>query len=191
MAHFNFTPFPHLETERLSLGPLSLQDENEVFFLRSDAEVNKYLDRPGAVSRKDARNYILKINAGIKNNEWLLWGIHFKNQRGLIGTICYWNLSPKEKRAEIGFELLPQHQGKGHMQEAVVKVVAFGFEKLQLKTIEAWLRKDNHSSLKVLEKNHFKRDREAETRMPPEDKTKGMIIYSLTNTFSTKFVTTE
>jgi ribosomal-protein-alanine N-acetyltransferase len=181
MANFYFTPFPHLETERLHLGQLSLNNENEIFLLRSDKEVNKYLDRPRATSIEDARKFIQKINAGIENNESLFWAIHLKDKTGLIGTVCLWNLSLEGERAELGYELLPQHQGKGYMQEAIARVVEYGFKTMQLKTIEAWLRADNNRSIKLLEKNKFKRDKNAEVRMNAEERELGLTVYSQTN----------
>jgi len=74
--------------------------------------------------------------------------------------------------------LLPEFQRKGIMQEAFTKVLEYGFENLKLKTVEAWLHTNNLRSIKILEKNNFKRDSDAETKM---DKTENvdMIIYSL------------
>ena len=180
MHNQNFTPFPVLVTERLILRQLSLEDENQIFLLRSDAEVNKFLDRPAATSLEDARQFIIKINDSISRNESLYWGINLKNDPCLIGTICLWNLSIEENKAELGYEMLPSFQGQGLMQEAVFKVLQFGFETMQLRTIEGWPRADNSSSIKLLEKNNFERDMGAESKMPAEEKLAGMLIYALT-----------
>ena len=56
MHKIDFTPFPVLETERYILRQLSLSDDNEIFILRSDKEVNKYLDRPIAKTIEDAKH---------------------------------------------------------------------------------------------------------------------------------------
>ena len=45
MLELNFTPFPVLSTERLQLREITADDANEIFFLRSDKEVLKYLDK--------------------------------------------------------------------------------------------------------------------------------------------------
>src|SRR6266516_1182663 len=45
-----FTPFPSIATERFNLRPLTIEDENEIFALRSDDSINEYLDRPKANS---------------------------------------------------------------------------------------------------------------------------------------------
>lgn len=181
MAWFRFTPFPALETERLRLRPLDLQDENEIFLLRSSEEVNKYIGRPPANSIEDARKFIEKIKEGVNHNQSLYWAIELKQAQGLIGTVCFWNLSIEDDRAEIGYELLPGYQGKGYMQEAVAGVIRYGFETMQLKKIEACPRVDNYSSVKLLVKNNFKRDIEADARMTPEEKALGLIMYSRTN----------
>ena len=43
MTKRNFTPFPILATERLTLRQLSIDDQQNIFALRSDKEINKYL----------------------------------------------------------------------------------------------------------------------------------------------------
>ena len=179
MLNINFTPFPYLETERLYLRPLKTEDANEIFVLRTDESVNEFIKRPRAKTIDDALQHIEKINNNIENDESILWAIFMKNDPKLIGTICLWNIVKEKDHAEIGYELLPQFNGKGLMQEAFVKVIEYGFEKLQLKTIEAWLNVNNLRSIKILEKNNFKRDLEAENKMDKTEYTE-MIIYSLT-----------
>ena len=155
MATLNFTPFPTLHTERLTLRQMSDEDAKEIFELRSDEQVNKFLDRPKATSIEDARAFIEKINRAIENNESIMWGIVFKNQPTLMGTICLWNISAQNSSAEIGYELIPAFQGKGIIQEVFPTVIAFGFDTMQLKIIEANTIADNERSIRVLEKNNF------------------------------------
>jgi ribosomal-protein-alanine N-acetyltransferase len=53
----SFTPFPVIKTERLTLRQLSVNDDKEIFALRSDKQVNKYLDREPSNSIEDARKF--------------------------------------------------------------------------------------------------------------------------------------
>ena len=161
----NFTPFPVLQTERLLLRKLSQKDENEIYFLRSDERVNKYIDRPRATSLEDAHNFINKTNHAIENNECIDWAITFKNESNLMGTICLWNIDKEESKAEVGYELLPDFGGKGIAQEALLEVINFGFDVMKLQTIEAYTHKENLSSIKLLEKFNFKRDQDAESKI--------------------------
>jgi len=155
MNKINFTPFPLLETERLTLRQLSLEDANEIFRLRSDKSVNKFLDRPIAKTIDDANQFINKINDSIAKNELIYWAITFKNHPKLIGTICLWNISEDRTKAEIGFELLPDHQGKGIMWEVLPIVIKFGFEIMKLDFINGEVDSNNLKSIKLMEKNGF------------------------------------
>jgi ribosomal-protein-alanine N-acetyltransferase len=175
----SFSPFPQLITERLSLRQLSLKDAEEIFALRSDEIVNKHLNRPKATSIEDAIAFINKINFAIDANQSIFWSICFKGESQLIGTICLWNFLEEENKAEIGYELLPQFHGKGIMQEAFLKVVEFGFQTLELNSIEAWTTVPNNGSIKILERNHFKRDQELESKIDRTIEGPELIIYSL------------
>lgn len=175
----NFSPFPQLVTDRLILKQLSLNDAEEVFILRSDETVNKYLDRPRATTIEDAKAFIERINLAIDTNRSIFWAISFKEDPKLIGTICLWNFSEEKNKAEIGYELLPKFHGKGIMQEAFLKVVEFGFQNLQLRSIEACTTKQNKSSIKILERNYFIRDHDLENKIDRAIEGPDLIIYSL------------
>ena len=64
MLLLNFDPFPFLSTERLNLRRISDEDEEEIFFLRSDKEMLQFLDRDSAQSIDEARQWIRTINEG-------------------------------------------------------------------------------------------------------------------------------
>ena len=69
MLTLNFSPFPILKTERLVLRGVNMQDENEIFFLRADESVNKYVDRPKPLSLTDAR-VLLQNGRSIAKPVW-------------------------------------------------------------------------------------------------------------------------
>jgi [ribosomal protein S5]-alanine N-acetyltransferase len=174
-----FTPFPELLTERLLLRQLAITDASEIFSLRSSETVNKYLDRPRASSLEDARTFIERIVFGTANDHWIYWAICFRDQPELLGTICLWNFSDEERKAEIGYELMEQFQSRGIMQEAFSAVVQFAFEVLQLNTIEAWTVQQNDKSIKILERNHFERNTKLEDKIDRAKEGPDCIIFSL------------
>lgn len=171
MNPINFFPFPKLETERFTLRQLKIEDENEIFTLRSDENIAKYLDRPRANSIDDARQFIQKINSSISKNELIYWAITHKDDEKLIGTICLWKISTEQSNAEVGFELLPDHQGKGVIQEILPKILDFGFKNIKLQSIEGEVAPNNLKSVTLLEKHGFVINRKA----------KNTIVYSLSN----------
>ena len=159
MKKLNFVPFPDICTERLLLRKLKLSDDNEIHLLRSDTEVNKYLDRPLSQSTEDARTFITKINDGIEESKWVFWAITKKDEEKLIGTICLWNFSDDKLTAEVGFELLPEYQCKGFIGEALKNIIEHGFNKLNLDKIEGYTNQKNTPSIKVMEKYNFSFDK--------------------------------
>tara|TARA_R110002020_G_scaffold17804_10_gene63128 strand:+ start:3891 stop:4421 length:531 start_codon:yes stop_codon:yes gene_type:complete len=152
MEHRNLKTFPILTTERLTLRQLSDNDVQEIFILRSDALINKYLDRNPSKTLEDALKFIKKI----KNNSLSYWAIQQKGNKKLVGTICLFDISAELKKCEIGYELLTEYQGKGIMRETVKKIIEYSTQTLGLKTIDAYTHKDNQSSTNLLKELKFK-----------------------------------
>ena len=166
MLNKNFIPFPTLKTERLTLRQLEIDDEQEIFTLRSDNEINKYLDRPISSSVEDARNFITKINQHILNNAALYWAITLGKNNSLVGTICLFGFSDESSNCEIGYELLTNFQGQAIMQEAANKVIEYAFSIIKVQKIEASLHKDNHQSVRLLEKLLFTKSAKVDETNP-------------------------
>jgi ribosomal-protein-alanine N-acetyltransferase len=154
MLHLNFTPFPVVTTERLILRQLTIKDAKEIMILRSDEQVNKFIDRPKSIDLNEAKKFIEKINTGI-TNDWIYWALTLKDDDTLIGTICLWNISVESDTAELGYELHPDFQGKGIMREAISKIIEHGFNKMKLEIITAFTRPDNSRSTNLLMKYNF------------------------------------
>jgi ribosomal-protein-alanine N-acetyltransferase len=178
MRNRNFTPFPILTTQRLLLRQLQAEDDQALFAIRSNPEVNKYLDRPPAFSIQAVQAFIDKIQAGIAQNEWVYWAIITEDK--LIGTICLWNFSETPFKAEIGFELHPNFQKKGFMQEALEVVLKYGFNRIGLICIDGYTAKQNAPSIKFMEKNGFVKKQNVEKE--------GTVIYTLEKKKYTKLV---
>ena len=170
-----FTPFPILTTERLTLRQLAVNDEQEIFTLRSDIEINKYLDRQVSNTIDDARSFIDKVNENINKNDSLYWAITLSDRNILVGTICLFGFSDENGTCEIGYELLTNFQGQGIMKEAVEKVIDYAFNTIKVQKIEAFFHRDNLSSIRLLDKFSFKQSNERDKATPE------LICYHLTN----------
>ena len=157
MLNENLVPFPTLTTERLKLRQLLESDVEEIFSLRSDTRINKYLDRQPSITLEDSLNFIRKTNEYIKNSPLKYWAIELKDSKNLVGTICLFDFSVELKKCEIGYELLPDFQGNGIMIEATRAIIAYAFEGPGLKIIDACTHKDNHTSTKLLQKLNFEK----------------------------------
>lgn len=181
MDSINFAPFPHLSTERLTLRQVVTTDVSDIFSLRSDGRVMEFLDRPLLKTIDDSRQLIKTITDGINNNEAITWAINLKNDPKLIGTIGFWRIIKEHFRAEIGYLLHPDYQGKGIMQEAVEEVLDFGFRTLKLHSIEANVNPNNLASIKLLERNQFVKEAYFKENYYYDGKFLDTVIYSLIN----------
>lgn len=148
---------PDLITPRLVLRPLVPGDEERLFCLRTNEEVNRYLDRPQTRERAEVCRFIEAITEGIAEYHWTYWALTLGDGE-LIGTICLWNFSEDRRTAELGYEIHPDFQGRGLMDEAVKKVIRYGFDILGLRRINAETHRLNQRSVALLVKNGFVRD---------------------------------
>lgn len=155
---YNFEPFPERTTPRLILRQVVDTDAPEIFFQRSDPRMSKYIGREPAKTIDEAVDFISLIQGLEKNGHGITWGLTLPDDNTLIGTVCFWNLEPQNRRAEIGYGLHPDHWGKGLMHEAIGSVVEYGFEVMNLHTITANLTPENKASMAVLERSGFVRE---------------------------------
>jgi ribosomal-protein-alanine N-acetyltransferase len=152
-----FEPFPELTTERLLLRRLVLSDCEQLLQLRSDEQVNKYLDRPKSTTIQECIEFVHKIDEQLKAG-CSYWVVSLKTDKVLIGTICLWNFNTEKETADLGYELSPAHHGKGIMLEAVKSVIDFGLNVLGLKVILALTHPENEASRKLLKRAGFEED---------------------------------
>lgn len=155
MLNFNFTDFPTLHTDRLTLKKILKKDYNFIHKLHSDPVTNAFVGRDNATNLKQAIKYIERINGMVKKNECLYWVITLNNNDALIGSVCCWNFDHESDMVEIGYEMLPEFQGKGYMKEALQAVLTFTFNNLKAAVITAFPSSDNSSSLAILKKLNF------------------------------------
>jgi len=179
MLDFNFTPFPVIETERVLLDRLNNKDVQEVFELRSNPEIMKFIPRPLAKNHEDALEHIKIINDKIDDNTGINWSIRLKGNTKLLGIIGFYRLQPENYRAEIGYMLSPDYHGKGIIPEAVNRLIKFGFEDLKLHSIEAVIDPENYASEKVLQKCGFVKEAHLKESEFWEGKFLDKVIYSL------------
>ena len=155
MLEINFHPFKNLETERLLLRRVSDSDVAEILELRGSSETMQFIPRPILKTKEEALTHFKMIEDKIENNQSINWAITLKGQPKLIGIIGHYRIQPENHRCEIGYMILPQYNGKGIVTEAIKVVLEYGFEDLQMHSIEAVIDPENLASERVLQKNGF------------------------------------
>lgn len=179
MLDLNFNPFPNIESGRLNFRSLHEDDVHEVFALRSDKEIMKYIPRPLAKDLEDALAHIRSVHEVIEKKEGINWAITLKEDSKLIGIIGIYRISHQDHRGEIGYILSPEHHKKGIISEAIHTVLAFAFESLAFHSMEAIIDPDNIASERVLIKAGFVKEAHIKENVLWEGQYLDTVIYSL------------
>lgn len=96
-----------------------------------------------------------------------------------LGALGLNNICQENKNAELGYWLLPQHWGKGIMQEALHGLLTYAFNELKIHRISAEVEIENLKSQQLLQAFNFTLEgirRECEIK---EDKYISLMNYSL------------
>lgn len=182
MLTLNFSPFPVIETDRLLLRRVTEQDVNEILALRSDPVTMKYIPRPLLKNTDDALGHYKMINDKIENNTGINWGITLKGNTTLLGIIGFYRIQPENYRAEIGYMIVPEFQGKGIVTESIQALLKYGFNEMKLHSVEAVIDPDNGASERVLQKCNFIKEAHFKENEFYEGKFWDSVVYSILNT---------
>lgn len=145
-----------LSTKNLRLRSLSLSDAKELYKLRFNEQVTKFIDRKKPKEENEILDFIKDRIKDVEQDKIMFWAICRIDYPRLIGTICLWNFNETRTTAEIGYELHPDFHGKGFMSETLKAVLNFGFNEINLRSIEAFTHKNNEPSKSLLNKLRFK-----------------------------------
>ncbi len=155
---YNFHPFPELDTQRLRLRRPELSDAADMFKMRSDPEVMRYIPRPLATSVADVEALITLVNDNTEKGERINWAIEWKETGEVIGMIGYVATDPDHNRAEVGYSLTRSWHRKGITREALRAVLTYGFGDMGLHTVAAIIDAHNIASAKLLEQAGFRQE---------------------------------
>jgi ribosomal-protein-alanine N-acetyltransferase len=174
-----FKSFPELETERIRLRKIYPDDANEIFLIRSNDKIMRFLDIPRHYSISDSQKLIEAAEESYKKETGINWAIIEKQSSAFTGYIGFIRMTPEHCRAEIGYALKPECWGKGYMYETINRLVRFGFDEMKLHSIEANVNPLNERSQKVLERVGFKKEASFRENYLFDGKFLDSVIYSL------------
>jgi len=140
---------------RLILRPLQMTDAAGILDLRSDPELNRFLEREPLTHIGEAEGVIEHLLSGVSAGAYRYWVLAEKNTSALIGTLCLWHFAEDGKSADIGYELKKEFQGKGYMSEAVEALLRTAFTHMNVEILYAETHQANIPSLKLLQRNGF------------------------------------
>lgn len=155
MLTINFHPFKNLETNRLLLRRLSVDDVKEVKAMRGNPVTMKFIPRPLVTTDEEALQHIKVIDDNIEAKKGINWAITLKGNPKMIGLIGHYRIQPENHRCEVGYMILEEYHNQGIVTEALKAVMEYAFDDMQMHSIEAVIDPDNIASERVLQKNGF------------------------------------
>lgn len=140
-----------LETERLILRPYNVTDVPSVQDLADDKAIAETTLIPYPYTTEKVEGWINSHFELIKNGDAYPFAVVLKNENQLIGTMTI-RIDKLHNKGELAYWIGKSFWGKGFATEASKKILAFGFNKLNLNRIWAPVMKKNIASAKVMQK---------------------------------------
>jgi RimJ/RimL family protein N-acetyltransferase len=144
-----------LETDRLILRRLSVEDNEFILELVNDPLWLRFIGDRGVHTLEDARDYILKGPVAMYAR--LGFGSYLVERKsdGIPLGICGLIKRDALEDVDLGFAFLPEYRAQGYAYESAAAVLAYGQSVFGLKRIVAITSPDNDQSAKLLEKLGF------------------------------------
>ena len=144
-----------IETERLKLLKLSVDDSKFIFELLNDHDWIKYIGNRNIKNDEDARNYI--SNKLIISYEEFGYGLYLVKEKQSNASIGLCGLIKREylENVDLGFAFLPKYRRQGYAFESAEAVIRYVKESFRLNTLLAITSLDNTNSINLLEKLGF------------------------------------
>ncbi|MDG1476406.1 MAG: GNAT family N-acetyltransferase [Vicingaceae bacterium] len=147
-----------IETERLLLREITIDDKEEMFRLHSNSIVQKYTGEALVESVEKMEEIIQTRIINYEKYGYGRWATFLKDGMQFIGWSGLAYL-PEFDEIDIGYRFLPKYWGKGYATEASQAILEYGFDKLELRRIIAIAMKENIASTRVMEKIGMKFDK--------------------------------
>lgn len=164
-----------IQTDRLLLAHLTIEDAPFIFELLNTPEWLQYIGDRGIKSQEDAVNYILTgpVRSYSQNGFGLLL-VKLKDSNTPIG-ICGLINRPALDDVDIGFAFLSRYTGQGYAFEAANATLAYAQKELSLSRVVAITTAENVHSIRLLEKTgmHF------EKKIRLEEDTDELLLYAI------------
>ena len=153
-----FDRFPVLQTERLCLRESRLADAEVIYAVLSSDTVTRYYSLSPLASVEEARALVERRAAAFRRQERIRWAIARREDDAVLGSCGYVHWDRESRRAEVGYELHPDWQGRGLMYEALTAMLSFGFTQMDLNRVEALVVPENEPSLRLLRRLGFEEE---------------------------------
>ena len=157
-----------IETDRLLLREITLDDKEDMLKLYANPEVQKYTGEPIVESLEEMEVAIQQRIKDYKKYGYGRWATFLKKDMQFIGWagLAYlWEFD----EIDLGYRFLPKYWGMGYATEASFAILAYGFNQLDIKSIVAIAMEENKASIRVMEKVGMKFEKLAPYELGSKD----------------------
>ena len=152
-----------LETERLFLREMTMDDFDALYAVLSDAEIMQHY--PYTFDEERVRSWIERNMDRYKEDGFGLWAVCLKDTGEMIGD-CGLTLQNIDGQMlpEIGYHIRRDQQRKGYAKEAAAAVRDWAFQNTEYPALYSYCKYTNVGSFKTAESigMHFEKEYEDE-----------------------------
>ncbi|MFG2984826.1 GNAT family N-acetyltransferase [Streptomyces sp. NPDC048258] len=147
-----------LNTTRLELRPFAPADEDEVFAICQDPEIQRWTMVPTPYERAHARAFVGElVPAGWRDGTGYSFAVRLGSGGPLVAAVgVHVHEVFGTNSYEIGYWAAKEHRGQGFMTEAVIAVARWAFTELGAVRLEWRAEVGNAGSRAVAEKAGFR-----------------------------------
>ncbi len=174
-----FDTFPIIKTSRLILREIRLEDAKRIFDMRSNGRVNTFIARPNMQKQEDALGLAERTINAFNNKQAIGWAGILRDNNEIIGTCGFNMIDTYNLRAEIGGEMATEYWGKNIAIEAVMAIIRFGLEEMNLHSIEAKVSPNNRGAIYLMEQIGFVKEAHFKDRILFNNTFSDMAVYTL------------
>ena len=171
--------FPRLETGRLVLREIVPADAEDLFRIFSDEETMRYWSCRPYTSVDQAHRLIEALAKVRFADAGINWAITLRGDERLIGKCGYNEWRKAHRRGDISYILSPEQRGKGIVSEALGAMLDYGFDHMNLHSVEAGVTPGNDASTRMLQRLGFRLEGHFRENFLTERGFVDSLIYSL------------
>ena len=146
-----------LETERLRLRRLGVEDAPFIGRLLNDADFLRHIGDRGVRTVEEARAYIAAGPVASHREHGFGTDLVVRREDGAPLGVCGIMRKPWLEEPDLAYAFLPEGRGRGWAREAAAAVLADAQRRLGLTSLVAVVTPDNAPSLRLLEALGFER----------------------------------
>lgn len=141
-----------IETDRLIIRELTLEDVSDIFEYCSNPVMDPYITFTIHQTMEQTTGFVEFVKKKNEAKKDFTVGITLKETNKVIGTIDIGNISELHHCGELAYAINPSYWNLGYATEAAKAIIAYGFKEKGLNRIFARCVLYNQGSEKVMQK---------------------------------------